>query len=221
MWRKLLSENFAIARGDPSVSREEPLQQVVNFIREIDKLKGVERKTRPLGLSRLENSAEHSWQIAVLALSLSTFAQSPINVERAVSMLLLHDIGEIDTGDTIVYATEGLKQRKMDEEVAVRRICSMLPSESSASFLELWREFEAAETPEAQFAHAMDRSIPIILNLANNGQSWQDNGIRCEQVIARNGPPIEKGCPALWAYLRQRLDEAQSAGWFGSEKSEN
>jgi putative hydrolase of HD superfamily len=199
------------------VSREESLQSVIDFIRELDKLKGVERKTRPLGLARFENSAEHSWQLAVFALSLSSFAPYPLNLQRVISMLLLHDIGEIDTGDTIVYATEGVEQRKLAEEVAVKRICSMLSAELSSSFQDLWHEFEAAETPEAKFAHAMDRSIPIILNLANNGQSWRENGIRCEQVIARNGPPIQAGCPALWAYLRQKLDEAHSAGWFGAE----
>ena len=200
------------------MSRQESLQPVIDFIRELDKLKGIERKTRPLGLARFENSAEHSWQIAVLALSLSSFASSPIKLERVVSMLLLHDIGEIDTGDTIVYATEGLEQRKLAEEVAVKRICSMLPSEISASFCDLWNEFEAAETPEAKFAHAMDRSIPIILNLANDGQSWRENGIRCEQVIARNGPPIQAGCPALWEYLQEKLEQAQNAGWFESTR---
>lgn len=203
------------------MSREESLQPVINFIRELDKLKGVERKTRPLGLSRLENSAEHSWQIAVLALSLSHFAESPINLERVVSMLLLHDIGEIDIGDTIVYATEGLDQRKVAEEAAVTRICRILPGELSESFREFWHEFEAAETAEAKFAHAMDRSIPIILNLANNGQSWRENGIRCQQVIERNGPPIDAGCPRLWVYLRQKLDEAQDAGWFGAGPNGN
>ena len=92
----------------------------------------------------------------------------------------------------------------------------MLPGEVGDSFLSLWQEFEAAETPEAKFAHAMDRSVPIILNLANNGQSWRENGIRYEQVIKRNGPEVEKGCPALWDYLKQQLDEAQRQGlvWF-------
>ena len=98
----------------------------------------------------------------------------------------------------------------------MKRICSMLPSEISASLRDLWNEFEAAETPEAKFAHAMDRSIPIILNLANDGQSWRENGIRCEQVIARNGPPIQAGCPALWEYLQEKLEQAQNAGWFES-----
>ena len=190
------------------------MQAIIDFIRELDKLKGVERKTKPLHLVRFENSAEHSWQLAVLATSLASFSSEPIDLLRVIKMLLLHDIGEIDTGDTIVYATEGLEQRKLAEQQAVRRICAILPAELDAEFHALWQEFETAQTPEAKFAHAMDRSIPIILNLANNGQSWRENGIRCEQVIQRNGPPVQAGCPALWAYLKEKLDEAQANGWF-------
>lgn len=190
------------------------MQAIIDFIREVDKLKGVERKTKPLGMARFENSAEHSWQIAVQALSLSRFAAEPIDLLRVVKMLLLHDIGEIDAGDTFVYATEEREQRKTAEQQAAQRICAILPGELNQEFLALWREFEAAETPEAKFANAMDRSIPIILNLANNGQSWRENGIRCEQVIKRNGPAIETGCPALWVYLKGKLDEAQNNGWF-------
>ena len=196
------------------MSQEEKLQPIIDFIRELDKLKGVERKTRPLGLARLENSAEHSWQLAVLAMALSRYASVPVRMERVVSMLLLHDIGEIDTGDTIVYATEGLEQRKVAEQAAVKRICSILPNERGSDFESLWLEFEAAETPEAKFAHAMDRSIPIILNLANNGQSWRENGIKYEQVIKRTGPAVQAGCPALWDYLMQKLNEAKANGWF-------
>lgn len=195
--------------------QESSVAPVIEFIRELDKLKGVERKTRPLHLARFENSAEHSWQLAVLAMSLFHLAATPVNLGRVLRMLLLHDIGEIDTGDTIAYATEGMEQRKTAEHEAVRRICAILHGEAGNSFLELWEEFEAAETPEAKFAHAMDRSIPIILNLANNGQSWRENGIRYEQVIRRNGPAVQAGCPALWRHLKQKLDEAQSNGWFG------
>ena len=192
------------------------MQAIIDFIREIDKLKGVVRKTKPLGLERFENSAEHSWQLAVMVLSLSRFAAEPIDVLRTIKMLLLHDVGEIDTGDTIVYATEIREQRKAEELAGVRRICGMLPAELNAEFLELWQEFEDEETPEAKFAHAMDRSVPIILNLANNGQSWRENGIRSEQVIKRNGPAVEAGCPALWIYLKGKLGEAQQSGWFGT-----
>ena len=197
------------------MSREETLQPTIDFIRELDKLKGVERKTRPLGLARFENSAEHSWQLAVLAMALSRYAEGAIRLERVVSMLLLHDIGEIDTGDTIAYAMEGMEQRKIAEEAAVKRICAILPDDPGNHFESLWQEFEAEETPEAKFAHAMDRSIPIILNLANNGQSWRENGISYEQVIKRNGPAVQAGCPALWAYLQRQLDEARANGWFG------
>jgi len=197
------------------VSREETLQPTIDFIRELDKLKGVERKTRPLGLARFENSAEHSWQLAVLAMALSRYAEGAIRLERVVSMLLLHDIGEIDTGDTIAYATEGMEQRKIAEQAAVKRICAILPDDPGNQFESLWQEFEAEETPEAKFAHAMDRSIPIILNLANNGQSWRENGISYEQVIKRNGPAVQAGCPALWEYLQQQLGEALANGWFG------
>ena len=196
--------------------REEAVKPIIDFIRELDKLKGVDRKTRPLGLARFENSAEHSWQLAVQAMALSRFADGPVKLERVVAMLLLHDIGEIDIGDAIVYATEAVEERKLAEQEAVKRICAMLPGELSDSFLSLWLEFEAGETPEARFAHAMDRSVPIILNLANNGQSWRENGIRHEQVVKRNGPAVRAGCPALWAYLEQQLDEAKNNGWFGS-----
>jgi putative hydrolase of HD superfamily len=192
------------------------VQAIIDFIREVDRLKGVERKTKPLGLERFENSAEHSWQLAVMVLSLSGFAAEPIDVLRTIKMLLLHDVGEIDTGDTLVYATAIREQKKEEELAAVRRIFGMLPPESNSEFVGLWQEFEAAETAEAKFAHAMDRSIPIILNLANNGQSWRENGIRHEQVIKRNGPAVQAGCPALWTYLEAKLDEAQRDGWFGA-----
>ena len=193
------------------------MQAIIDFIREIDGLKGVERKTKPLGLERFENSAEHSWQLAVMVLSMSRFAAEPIDELRTIKMLLLHDIGEIDTGDTIVYATAIREEKKKEEQAAVERICGMLPKDLGAEFLALWMEFEAAETPEAKFAHAMDRTIPIILNLANNGQSWRENGIRYEQVVKRNGPAAEAGCPALWAFLKEKLDVAQRDGWFGTE----
>jgi putative hydrolases of HD superfamily len=193
------------------------VQAIIDFIREVDKLKGVERKTKPLGLQRFENSAEHSWQLAVMALSLSQYAPWQVDILRVIKMLLLHDVGEIDTGDTIVYATEIREEKKKEEQVAVERICGILPAELKSEFLELWMEFEAAKTPEAKFAHAMDRSIPIILNLANNGQSWRENGIRCEQVMTRNGPAVEAGCPALWSYVKVKLEEAQRDGWFGSK----
>jgi putative hydrolase of HD superfamily len=192
------------------------MQQIVDFILELDKLKGVTRKVRPLGLDRYENPAEHSWQIALLAASLAPYAESTIDIHRVIGMLLVHDIGEIDTGDTIVYAEEGWEERKAAELAAVRRIFGMLPEPQGAKFMALWQEFEDAETPEARFAHAADRAMPVLLNLANEGQSWRENGISHERVVRRLAPPIQAGCPALWDYLEARLEEERRKGWFGA-----
>ena len=134
------------------------MQQIINFILELDKLKGVTRKSRPLGLDRYENSAEHSWQIALLASSLAPYAASTIDINRVIGMLLVHDIGEIDTGDTIVYAEEGAAERKAAEFTAVTRIFGLLPQPQADRLMALWQEFDDAETAEARFAHAADRS---------------------------------------------------------------
>lgn len=191
------------------------MQQIIDFILEVEKLKGVTRKTRPLGLDRYENSAEHSWQLALLAISLERFAKLPIDLNRVVRMLLVHDIGEIDTGDTIFFAEEGWEERKAAELAAVKRIFGLLPEDHAAYFLSLWQEFEQAETAESLFAHAVDRAMPVLLNLANEGQSWRENGISYERVVHRIKPPIHAGCPALWEYLEVRLQEARSKGLFG------
>lgn len=196
------------------------MQQVVDFILELDKLKGVTRKTRPLGLDRYENSAEHSWQITLLAASLAPWAETAIDLDRVIKMLLVHDIGEIDTGDTMVYVEGGWSERKLAEQAAARRIFGLLPEPQAGQFLALWQEFEDAATPEARFAHAADRAMPILLNLANTGQSWRENGISFERVIARVGPPIATGCPALWRYIEARLAEEQRRGWFGIAPAE-
>jgi 5'-deoxynucleotidase YfbR-like HD superfamily hydrolase len=193
------------------------MQQIVDFILELDKLKGVTRKNRPLGLDRFENSAEHSWQIALLASSLAPYAETAIDINRVIAMLLVHDVGEIDTGDTIVYAVEGWEERKKAELAAVTRIFGILNEPQRSNFMGLWLEFETAETAEARFAHAADRAMPALLNLANNGQSWRENGISHERVVQRIGPPIRAGCPALWDYLAARLEEERQKGWFGTE----
>jgi putative hydrolases of HD superfamily len=192
------------------------MQQIVDFILELEKLKGVTRKVRPLGLERYENSAEHSWQLAMLAVSLAGYAETFIDIDRVIRMLLVHDIGEIDTGDTIFFAEGGWEERKAAELAAVTRIFGMLPDGQGAAFLALWQEFEKAETPEALFAHAVDRAMPVLLNLANDGQSWRENGISYERVVSRIGPPIKAGCPALWNYLEPRLEEARGKNLFGA-----
>lgn len=192
------------------------MQQIVDFILELERLKGVERRARPLGLERYENPAEHSWQIALLAWSLAPYAGAEIDIQRVIGMLLVHDIGEIDTGDTMVFVEGGWEERKAAELAAVRRIFGLLPEPQAARFLSLWQEFEDGETPEARFAHAVDRAMPVLLNLNNEGQSWRENGISHERVVRRVGPPIQAGCPALWEYLEARLEEARGQGLFGA-----
>lgn len=192
------------------------MQQIVDFILELEKLKGVTRKTRPLGLERYENSAEHSWQLALLAASMVQYAAAPVDLDRVIRMLLIHDVGEIDTGDTMVYVEEGWPERKAAELAAVTRIFGMLQEPQRSMFLDLWREFEAGETAESRFANAADRAMPVLLNLANNGQSWRENGISHERVVRRVGPQVRAGCPALWEYLEGRLEHARGEGWFGA-----
>lgn len=191
------------------------MEQIAAFILELDKLKGITRKTRPIGLDRYENSAEHSWQIALLAASLAHYADPAVDIDRVVIMLLVHDIGEIDTGDTMFYTEDGWPERKAAEKAAVTRIFGMLPETQCAKFLSLWQEFEDCQTAEARFAHAADRAMPVLLNLANGGQSWRENGITHERIVRRVAPPIQAGCPALWDYLEARLEEERQKGWFG------
>ena len=193
-----------------------PVQPIVDFILELDKLKAVTRKVRPIGLDRYENSAEHSWQIALMAASLATYAASPVDVNRVIAMLLVHDIGEIDAGDTMVFVEGGWEERKAAELAAVKRIFGLLPAPQSTAFLALWQEFEDAVTPESRFAHAVDRAMPVLINLANRGGSWREHGISYERVVGRVGPEVKAGCPALWDYLATRLEAVRDQGYFGA-----
>ena len=195
------------------------MQDVVDFVLELEKLKGVTRKVRPLGLARYENSAEHSWQLAMFATALAPYADAPIDLNKVIRMLLVHDVGEIDTGDTMVFVEGGWEERKAAELLGVQRVLGMLPETQSAELVGLWQEFEAGETDEARFAGAVDRAMPVLLNLNNNGQSWRENGISYERVVKRIAPQIEAGCPALWTYLEARLKAAHDEGWFGISAS--
>lgn len=203
---------------DRGQSRHQPLSyndgmqrvdDAVRFALTIEDLKKVTRKTRPLGLDRQENSAEHSWQIALFAYALAPHAGFAVNIDHVIRMLLIHDVGEIDTGDTMVFVEGGWEQRKADELAAVERIVSMLPENQSRELVSLWKEFEAGTTPEARFANAVDRAMPALLNLNNNLQSWREHRISFDRVVNRIRPQIEDGCPALWAYMEKLLKHAR------------
>lgn len=192
------------------------MQQIVDFIMELEKLKAVTRKVRPVGLERNENSAEHSWQLAMMAASMAPYAETPVDINRVISMLLVHDIGEIDAGDTMVFVEGGWDQRKAAELAGVRRVFGLLPEPQGGAFLALWQEFEDAATPESRFAHALDRAMPVLINLANHGGSWREHGISYERVVGRVGPEVKAGCPALWNYLAARLEAVRDQDYFGA-----
>ncbi|MCP4572972.1 MAG: HD domain-containing protein [bacterium] len=183
----------------------ESLAGRLEFILEADRLKGVERSVKPLGVDRFENSAEHSWQTALLALALADLANEPVDTAKVVTMLLLHDLPEIDTGDTIVYALDDHRGATVAEREAMVRILGGLPAGVAGEFRSLWEEFEAEESAEARYARAIDRAMPMLLNLNNDGQSWKDHGIRKEQIYHKNGK-IAAGCAPLWEYLQEQVE---------------
>ncbi|WP_297822526.1 HD family hydrolase [uncultured Paraglaciecola sp.] len=183
----------------------ENFQAITQFIVEIEKLKNVERKIKPVGLLRYENSAEHSWQIALLSLTLLPYAEQNPDPLIVVTMLLLHDIVEIDTGDKFAY--DANHDDYENELVSAQRIFAILPNEQAKNYLKLWMEFEQAKTPEAQFAKAIDRLMPVIQNLYNGCQSWIDHDISVSQILLKNSA-IEKANPQLWQWIKQQIIEA-------------
>jgi putative hydrolases of HD superfamily len=190
--------------------KSEEAERVLNFIIEIEKLKGVLRKTRPVGLNRYENSAEHSWHVCISALMLKDFADEKINIDRVIRMLLIHDLGEIDAGDTIVYKSESA-ELKAKETAGIKRILSLLPESIVREFLELWQEFEAGETADAKYARAIDRIPPLLHNLHGNGHSWKEHNIPKEKVLSLNSR-IGEGSRKLWAILKAKIELAVSQG---------
>ncbi|MCW1915217.1 HD domain-containing protein [Luteolibacter sp. GHJ8] len=185
----------------------------LSFIIECEKLKAVERRSRPIGMPRRENSAEHSWTLALMAMTLGPEINPAMDMLRVIKMLLLHDIVEIDAGDTFCYADQSGKAER--EQAAADRIFGLLPAERAAEFMELWHEFEEAATPEAKFANALDRVMPLIQNHANGGGTWSEHGITTEQVLGRAGV-IEGVSAELWQHVKSLVAAAQLAGWLKS-----
>ncbi|MFC0215642.1 HD family hydrolase [Paenibacillus chartarius] len=188
------------------------LERQIAFIIELDKMKNIFRKTKVLGTDRHENDAEHTWHLALMAIVLAEHANVPeLDLTRVVKMLLIHDVVEIDAGDTFAYDVKGHEDKAEREQMAADRLFGMLPEEQRDELMALWHEFEANETPEARFALALDRLHPMLLNFHNNGQSWRENGITHDRVLARNSV-IENGSEALWAYAKRMVEEALAKG---------
>jgi putative hydrolase of HD superfamily len=189
------------------------IEQTLAFIIEVEKLKAVHRKTRPVGLDRYENSAEHSWHVCLAALMLKDFADENINIDRVIKMLLIHDLGEIDAGDTIIYTSETAEQ-KTEERAGVERLLNMLPDKvQPQAYLTLWDEFEAGNTPDARYARAIDRIPPLMHNLHDEGHSWVKHNISKETVLSLNSR-IGLGSQSVWTKIQEKLDDAVQSGFL-------
>lgn len=170
-----------------------------DFIREIDKEKFITRQTFLSDAKRRENDAEHAWHMAIMTLLLSEYANEEIDVLRVISMLLIHDLVEIDAGDTYAYDEEGKQTQRVREVKAADRIYGILPEDQGEKLRELWEEFEEAQTPEAKFAHVMDNVQPAMLNDYTEGKDWIAKGVRLSQILERNAHTAE-GSQKLWDY---------------------
>jgi putative hydrolase of HD superfamily len=207
------SETETTTRQRPSFDSERFKRQI-EFILEIDKLKTILRRTTLLDRSRQENSAEHSWHIALILLVLSEYAdEDNLDLLRVMKLLLAHDLVEIDADDTYCYDEIGRQDQKAREMKAADRIFSILPSDQAASFRSLWDEYEARNTPESRFANALDRLQPFLHNYFTRGHSWQKHGIKKNQVLARM-EPVDDGSHHLWEYVRALIDDAVEQGFL-------
>jgi putative hydrolase of HD superfamily len=190
----------------------ERLDQQMRFVTEIDKLKGVLRQTMLAGPGRRENSAEHSWHLAMMAVTLAEHAPPGTDIGRVTAMVLLHDLVEIDAGDLFAYADEARQARQEKaERAAADRIFALLPDGQAGELRGLWDEFEERRTPEARFARGLDRLQPMLANLTTGGGTWKEHGITADQVLAKVAL-IEDGSPALGRYARDLVDRAVRDG---------
>ena len=179
------------------------------FLTEADKLKSVLRGTTLFDGSRRENSGEHSWHIALYAMTLAEHSTVPVNVDRVIRMLLIHDLVEIDAGDAPIHGDHDPAEMAAVEAAAADRLFGLLPPDQAAVFRALWEEFEAAETPDAVFAKSIDRVQPVMANLESGGGTWPEYRVTPEQLDARVGVKVRRGAPALWEGLKARID-----AWF-------
>ena len=184
------------------------------FLDETDRLKSVLRATTLCDGSRRENSGEHSWHIALYALTLAEHAGPGVSIDRVIRMLLIHDLVEIDTGDTPIHAANGQSHGstalREAEQRAADRIFGLLPADQAHALRSLWEEFETGDTPDALFARAVDRVQPVMANLASGGGTWTEYGVSRAQLEQRVGAKVARGAPVVWTALRDRID-----AWFG------
>jgi putative hydrolases of HD superfamily len=189
------------------------LQQQIAFVIEIDRLKQVLRQTQLIDASRRENSAEHSWHLAMMVLTLGEYAPAGVDLQRAIHHVLIHDLVEIDAGDTFCYDTVAHDDKADREQRAADRIFGLLPGEIAQDLHQLWDEFEAQSTPTARFAASLDRIQPLLHNWQTGGGTWKQHHISRAQVMQRMAP-VEQGAPELWPFVLEVIEECVAAGYL-------
>lgn len=182
----------------------ERLEKQINFIREMDKEKFIGRQTYLSDGKRKENDAEHAWHLALMTLLLSEYANEKIDTLKTMTMVLFHDVVEIDAGDTYAYDEEGKKTQAQREQKAAERLYGLLPKDQGAKLKAIWEEFEAKNTPESRFAHTMDNLQPVILNASTDGKAWKEHQVRLSQFMGRQ-EDTPKGSETLWRYEWEKL----------------
>ncbi len=189
------------------------LTQQIQFIIEIDQLKQVLRRTLLNDGSRRENSAEHSWHLAMMVIVLAEYAPQGVDLFTAIKMVLIHDLVEIDAGDTFCYDVQGNESKAQREAQAALRLFGLLPADQASELRSLWEEFEAQQTPTAKFAAALDRIQPLLHYQQNRGGTWLIHGITRDQVMKRMAP-VETGAPELWLFVQQVIEDCVAAGYL-------
>lgn len=187
------------------------LLKQISFIKEIDKLKYIQRKTKLFNSDRPENDAEHSWHLAMMTIVLAEHSDKPIDILKVLKMVLIHDIVEIDAGDIFIYDSEKNHTNTDEELIAAKRIFGLLPTEQAEEFIAIWEEFEEGMTDEAKFAKAMDRFEPLLQNTSNNGGTWKEFNVSYQKVYDKK-IAIKNGSTAIWNYAENLINESVDRG---------
>lgn len=196
--------------SDQHVIMDRLLKQI-DFIKEIDKIKYVQRRTKLFNSNRPENDAEHSWHLAMMVLVLAEHSNETLDIVKTLKMVLIHDIVEIDAGDTFIYDAVKAHSNTEEERLAAERIFGLLPPGQAEEFIAIWEEFEAGKTKEARFARSVDRLQPLLQNLSNNGGTWTEFGIDYEKVYQKK-KVIKQGSQLLWDYAKNLINESVEKG---------